>query len=87
VASDIALQSADVALMTNDLGRLPMTVQLARRTRSIIHQNVLIGAGMSIIFVSLASAGLVAPIVGALLHNIGEFFVIGNSARLLRFDR
>jgi Cd2+/Zn2+-exporting ATPase len=87
VASDIALQSADVALMTNDLGRLPMTVQLARRTRSIIHQNVLIGAGMSIVFVSLASAGLVAPIAGALLHNIGEFFVIGNSARLLRFDR
>jgi heavy metal translocating P-type ATPase len=87
VASDIALQSADVALMTNDLGRLPMTVQLARRTRATIHENVLIGAGLSIAFVWLASIGFIAPLAGALLHNVGEFFVIGNSARLLRFDQ
>jgi Cd2+/Zn2+-exporting ATPase len=87
VASDIALQSADVALMTNDLGRLPATVRLARRTRATIHQNVLIGAGMSIGFVSLASLKIVSPIMGALLHVFGELFVIGNSARLLRFDQ
>jgi len=87
VASDIALQSADVALMTNDLGRLPTCVELARRTRSAVHQNVLIGAGISIAFVWLASIGIVGPLAGALLHNIGEFFVIGNSARLLRFDQ
>jgi heavy metal translocating P-type ATPase len=86
VASDVALQSADVALMTNDLGRLPMTVHLARRTRKTIHQNVLIGASMSIAFVSMASAGWISPVLGALLHTVGEFFVIGNSARLLRFD-
>ncbi len=85
VASDVALQSADVALMTNDLGRLPTCVELARRTRSAVHQNVLIGAGISIAFVWLASIGIVGPLAGALLHNIGEFFVIGNSARLLRF--
>ncbi|OHB82861.1 MAG: hypothetical protein A2V98_21780 [Planctomycetes bacterium RBG_16_64_12] len=87
VASDIALQSADVALMTNDLGRLPLCVQLARRTRGTIHQNVLIGAGISIAFVWLASVGFITPLFGAILHNLGEFFVIGNSARLLRFDQ
>ncbi len=87
VASDVALQSADVALMTNDLGRLPATVRLARRTRATIHQNVLIGAGMSIAFVSLASLKIVSPVMGALLHVLGELFVIGNSARLLRFDQ
>lgn len=87
VASDVALQSADVALMTNDLGRLPTCVELARRTRSAVHQNVLIGAGISIAFVWLASIGIVGPLAGALLHNVGEFFVIGNSARLLRFDQ
>lgn len=87
VASDVALQSADVALMTNDLGRLPACVRLARRTRSAVHQNVLIGAGISIAFVWLASIGIIGPLAGALLHNVGEFFVIGNSARLLRFDQ
>jgi Cd2+/Zn2+-exporting ATPase len=87
VASDVALQSADVALMTNDLGRLPLTVRLARRTRAAVHQNVLIGAGISIAFVWLASIGTIGPLAGALLHSVGEFFVIGNSARLLRFDQ
>jgi len=87
VASDVALQSADVALMTNDLGRLPMCVRLARYTRATIHQNVLIGAGMGIVFVWLASLKFVSPIMGAFLHTLGEFFVIGNSARLLRFDQ
>lgn len=85
VASDIALQSADVALMTNDLGRLPMTVSLARRTRATIHQNIFVGASLSIGFVWLASIGVITPLLGAILHNVGEVFVIGNSARLLGF--
>jgi len=85
VASDVALQSADVALMTNDLGRLPLTVRLARRTRLTIHQNILVGAGISIVFVWLASLGVFGPRVGGLLHFVGELFVITNSARLLGF--
>jgi Cd2+/Zn2+-exporting ATPase len=85
VASDVALQSADVALMTNDLGRLPMTVELARRTRRTINQNILIGAVISIGFVWLASIGQVGPRMGAVLHVIGEIGVIANSARLLGF--
>jgi P-type E1-E2 ATPase len=87
VASDVALQSADVALMTNDLGRLPLTIKLARRTRRTIHLNVLGGAGLSILFVWLASVGTVGPLAGALLHTVGEAFVIVNSARLLGFGR
>ena len=47
--SDVALQSADVALMSDDLRRLPSTMQLARSTRRIIHQNVLVGAGLSVL--------------------------------------
>lgn len=85
VASDVALQSADVALMTNDLGRLPMTVQLARSTRRTINQNILIGAVISIGFVWLASIGQIGPLMGAALHVVGEIGVIGNSARLLGF--
>lgn len=83
VASDVALKSADVALMTNDLGRLPTTIELARRTRRTMHQNILIGGLISIGFVAFASVGLIAPLTAAILHNVGELFVIGNSARLL----
>lgn len=85
VASDIAIQSADVALMTNDLRRIPQTILLARKTRFTIHTNILLGAGMSFFFVWLATIGYVSPIWGAILHNFGEAFVIINSARLLQF--
>jgi cation transport ATPase len=87
VGSDVALQSADVALMSRDLRRLPITVQLARRTRRTIHQNVLVGAGLSVGFVYLASMGFFGPVVGGLLHFVGPFFVICNSARLLGFEQ
>jgi Cd2+/Zn2+-exporting ATPase/Cu+-exporting ATPase len=84
-ASDVALRSADVAILADDLGRIPLAVRLARRTRTTIHVNVLLGAGASIIFVGLASAGMVAPLLGALLHNVGAALVLFNSARLLSF--
>ena len=86
-ASDIALQSADVALMSNSLRRLPQAVRLARRTRATIHQNALLGAGTSLTFIWLASIGVVAPLAGAVLHNVGAALVILNSARLLPFGQ
>ena len=85
-ASDVALRSADVAILADDLGRLPLAVRLARRTRTTIHHNVLLGAGTSILFVWLASVGIVAPLLGALLHNVGAALVLFNSARLLGYS-
>ncbi|MGM0486901.1 MAG: heavy metal translocating P-type ATPase [Planctomycetota bacterium] len=85
--SDVALQSADVALMSDDLGRMPTTISLARRTRRIIHQNVLVGVGLSLSFIYLASIGLFGPVVGILLHFAGPLFVVCNSARLLGFEQ
>ncbi len=85
VASDIALQSADIALMTNDLRRIPQTMELARKTRWTIHTNILVGLGLSLFFMWLASIGQISPLMGAVLHNVGEAFVIINSARLLQF--
>jgi len=85
VASDIALQSADIALMTNDLRRLPMTIRLSRATQMTIHVNIIVGLGMTFFFIWLASLGIINSLTSALLHNVGEAFVIINSARLLKF--
>ena len=87
MGSDVALKSADVALMTNDLARLPLAVLLSRRTRSTINQNLFIGAGSSVLMLALAGFGIVSPIVGAVLHNAGEIYILFNSARLLGFGR
>ena len=80
MGSDVALKSADVALMTNDLARLPLAVKLSRRTRTTINQNLFIGAGSSVLMLALAGFGIVSPIVGAVLHNAGEIYILVNNS-------
>ena len=82
--AEIALHSADVVLMTERLDRLPYAVDLATRTRRTIHRNVIVGVGLTIVMLGLASAGVISPIAGAIVQNVGELFVIVNSAALLR---
>ena len=82
--SEIAIHSATVALMNNDLRRLPFLVRLSRGTRSVIYQNLTIGA----LFIGgglvLSGLGWLRPIIAALLHNAGALLVVFNSARLIR---
>jgi len=83
VINEVALGGADIALMGNNLIRLPQMVELANRTRNAINLNVLVGGGFSILMLAAAAGGLINPMVGALLHNGGAIFVVMNSARLL----
>ncbi len=82
--SEVAIHSATIALMNNDLRRLPFLVKLSRSTRSVINQNFLFGVCFIIGGLSLASFGYLNPIVAAVLHNAGSLIVIFNSARLVR---
>jgi len=84
--SDVAISSASVALMSNDLGRLPLLIRLSRRLRRVILQNLLIGAVFVIGGATLASMAYFGPIMAAVLHNVSSFIVIFNSARLVRFE-
>jgi cation transport ATPase len=86
LGSDVAIKTADVALMGNDLRHLPRFVALSDRTLRIINQNLLWGLAFIALFVALSAFGFVSPIVAAFLHEFSAFFVIFNSARLLRFD-
>lgn len=83
--ADITMRSADIVLMTDQLDRIPMAMVLAAKTKSTIHRNVLIGAGLTLLMLGMASAGAITPIAGATLQNIGEAFVIINSAAILRW--
>ena len=82
--SEVAIHSATIALMNNDLRRLPFLVQLSRSTRSVINQNFMFGIFFIIAGLTLAAMGYVGPIVAAILHNVGSIMVIFNSARLVR---
>jgi P-type E1-E2 ATPase len=83
--SDIAANSAGVALMNDDLTRIPFLIELARRTRTIIAQNIAASIVIVLIGLILAATGLLAVPIAALYHFFGEVFVLGNSFRLFRF--
>jgi Cd2+/Zn2+-exporting ATPase len=83
--SDVAINSASIALMSDDLRRLPFLVQLSRKTRTVININLLMGILFIVAGVGAAVAGWVPPVLAAILHLGGSIAVIFNSARLVRF--
>jgi Cd2+/Zn2+-exporting ATPase len=82
--SEVAIHSATIALMNNDLRRLPFLVKLSRSTRAVINQNFLFGVLFIIVGLTLAAFNYIGPITAAILHNVGSLIVIFNSARLVR---
>ena len=82
--TDTALETADIALMGDDLTRLPEAVSLSRATVSTIKQNIGLSIAVKLVFVVLASAGL-ANLWMAVLADMGtSLAVIANGMRLLR---
>jgi len=82
--SDVALETADVALMADDLSKLPYLMQFSGRTWRVIRQNI----ALSIIVISVlaitALTGALSLPVAVLVHEISEFIVIASGLRLLR---
>ena len=84
MGSDTAIQSADISLMNNSLDNLPFVIELSRKTKATIYQNIIIAFSISFIMMVLAATGLVTPIVGAFLHNIGAFIILINSGKITK---
>jgi Zn2+/Cd2+-exporting ATPase len=82
--SEVAIHSATIALMNNDLQRLPFLVKLSRSTRAVINQNFLFGGFFIVVGMTVTSLGYIGPIPASILHNVGSLIVIFNSARLVR---
>ena len=83
--SDVAINSASIALMSDDLKRLPFLVRLSRKTRSVINQNLSFGIIFIILGVAAAAAAWLPAIYAAFLHFVGSLIVVFNSARLVRY--
>lgn len=82
--SEVAIHSATIALMNNDLRRLPFLIRLSRMARAVINQNFLFGVFFIIGGLAAAAGGYLNPIVAAIMHNAGSLIVVFNSARLVR---
>lgn len=82
--TDVALETADVALMADDLEKLTYALQLARRNQSVINQNLVLSALVISGLVVGAIAGLLSLPIAVLGHEISELIVIASGLRMLR---
>ncbi|MCH7994814.1 MAG: cation-translocating P-type ATPase, partial [Planctomycetes bacterium] len=83
--SDVAINSASIALMNNDLSRLPFLIRLSKGSMAVVRQNIIFGVAFIVVTMTLAVWGPLTPITAAIAHTIATAFVIFNSARLVRF--
>ena len=87
VGSDIAVDAADIALVSDDIFQLPHLLWLAKRMMVTIRCNMTFSMALNFVAILLAMAGVLNPVVGALVHNAGSVLVIINSAFLLKWRR
>ena len=87
VGSDAAIETADIALMTDDIGKVPWLIGHSRRTMSIIRQNIGISLATKAVFVGLTALGM-ATMWGAIAADVGvSLLVVANALRLLNGHR
>lgn len=80
--TEVALETADIALMGDDIAKLPFLISLGRRMLFIIKLNIAFGLVFNLISVVAGASGLITPIVGAVVHNIGSVLVVLSSASI-----
>lgn len=87
VGSDIAIDSADIALINDDVNELPHLFELSKRMMKTIKLNLTFSMILNFAAIILVIRGTLNPVVGALVHNAGSVLVIINSAFLLSWRK
>lgn len=85
--TDVALETADVALMSDDLSKLPFAVGLGRATRRIIMQNLYISLGVIALLIITSLTGIVSIGIAVIFHEGSTLVVVANALRLLGYKQ
>jgi manganese/zinc-transporting P-type ATPase C len=83
--SDVAIETADIALASGDLRHVAGMVQMSRETMRVIRQNYAMALGVNSAGLLLGAFGRINPIIAAVLHNVSTILVVANSRRLITF--
>lgn len=87
IGSDIAIDAADIALVGDDIKEIPHLLQLSKKTMKTIKINLIASMTLNFIAITLAITGILNPVFGALVHNLGSVAVIINSSLLLNWRK
>ncbi|MCR4867787.1 MAG: cation-translocating P-type ATPase [Lachnospiraceae bacterium] len=84
IGSDIAIETADAILVSDDIRRLPYLFDLMQKVMKKIRVNIIASLIINVTAVILSALGILTPVTGALWHNFGSVFVVVNAALLLK---
>jgi Cd2+/Zn2+-exporting ATPase len=84
VGTDVAIETADIALMTDELEKISTVIRLSRKALRVIKENLAFAIIFNMVLVVLSAQGLMTMILGAILHQASSLLVILNSMRLLK---
>ena len=85
VGSDVAIEAADIALLGDDIGKIPYLKKLSNSTLFTIKANIAISMTINAVAIVCSVLGLLNPVTGAIVHNAGSCLVVLNAALL--YDR
>lgn len=85
MGSDIAVETADIALMGDDLSKIPYLKKLSNVTVRTIRFNIVLSMAINLVAITLSVMGILNPITGAIVHNAGSVLVVLNAGLL--YDR
>jgi len=83
IGTNVAMETADIVLLTDKIERIPYLVDLSKNALSVIRNNVIFSMSMNILSVVLGVAGVIGPVIGAIMHEVSALPVVANSARLI----
>jgi Cd2+/Zn2+-exporting ATPase len=84
VGTDVAIETADITLMADELEKIPTVIRLSRKALRVIKENLLFALVFNTVLVFLSTQGWVTMILGAVMHQASSLLVILNSMRLLK---
>ena len=84
VGTDVAIETADIALMTDELEKIPRVIRLSRKALHVIKENLVFALIFNSFLVFLSTQGWMTMILGAVMHQASSLIVILNSIRLLK---
>jgi heavy metal translocating P-type ATPase len=85
LGADVAIETADIALMSDDISKIPELINLSNKVLGTINVNIVVPILINFVAILLAAFGIIGPVAGALIHNAGSVLVVANSSRLITY--
>jgi Cd2+/Zn2+-exporting ATPase len=84
--SDVALETADIGLMTDEIERIPEVIAISHQALRAIRQNVIFSMSWNVLSLILSVFGVIGPVIGAIMHELSALPALGNSARIIQYE-